>query len=49
MVDPGLFREESDRNLCNAGSENWWLRVVATDKDTCNQNGNASTPPFPLS
>ena len=36
--------------LITPDSENWWLQVVASNEDTCNQNGKLCTKSsFPLS
>ena len=38
MVHPDFFGKDVDKNTHHSDSVNWWLQV-ASDKDTCNQNG----------
>ena len=49
MVLPDFFGEGDCRNPHHYDSENWWLQVVASHEDTCNQNDRPSTLSFPLS
>ena len=49
MVHPDFFGEDGRWKPHHPDSENEWLRVLASDEDTCNQNGKPFTLPFPYS
>ena len=47
MAHPDNFGEDGDRNLHRSCSQNWWLQVVASDEDTCNQIVKPYVFPYP--
>ena len=46
MVHPDFLGEDG-RWKDHCDSENWWLQVLVSDEDTCNQNGKPFILPFP--
>ena len=49
MIHPYFFGEYDDENPYYFDLENQWLLVVASDKDTCDKNGEPSTLSLSLS